>query len=669
MKKDTGLIKWLLVLTVMLGVGLLNAASAELGSGTCGANLTWVLSDDGVLTISGTGEMSSNLNVGAVPWYQIKNDIKTVEIETGVASIGGNAFSGCINLTRVTIPESVKSIGYQAFEGCGNLTDVSISEGLDSIGVYAFNECRSLTSIILPESVKNISHRAFTECSSLTSITIPGSVTSIGDATFSGCTSLTRVTIPGSVSSIGIGAFWNCRSLESITIPGNVTVINGETFMNCERLTYIIIPENVTKIDFSAFCGCSSLTRVIIPDSVTFIGDSAFSGCSSLTSVTIPDSVTFIGEYAFDYDTVIKVHSMESAAYEWAVSNNHTRISDTIIYNKTAGNPIGEPKRVCYSSWYDSAEAPGAVHSFTRQSLDNGYIRFILQYTVPEALNISVFDPPNGDVFMLYEWNLRTSSERSTLQFDLSEEQLLAVSEFEIGFIDSSNNGQWIMGVDCFYGEPKEYKKLTYGNPEATLIGTPKNVRFAEYGSPQFINEHVHQASLQKLDDGMNRITLQLLLPEKCFCAYRVILGEELLFEWDSFSRNKVIGSGLSILWFDISDDETEKIAEINLQLTHKDNENDVTEISIRLNDDFRNKASVLSLPANLQRIEERAFENLSCEAVILPEACTYIGSRAFQNCTELKCIRLGRNVDIAPDAFDGCGGMWVERIPANSSD
>ena len=59
-------------------------------SGTCGENLTWSLVD-GVLTISGTGEMESydlNQNVTA-PWYEDRDLVTNVIIEEGVASIGG----------------------------------------------------------------------------------------------------------------------------------------------------------------------------------------------------------------------------------------------------------------------------------------------------------------------------------------------------------------------------------------------------------------------------------------------------------------------------------------------------------------------------------------------------------------------------------------------------
>ena len=74
----------------------------------CGAQ-TCVLSD-GVLTISGTGCMNDFDESGA-PWYDIREDIKSVDIKEGVTSIGNNSFCDCTNLVSVTIPYSVISIG------------------------------------------------------------------------------------------------------------------------------------------------------------------------------------------------------------------------------------------------------------------------------------------------------------------------------------------------------------------------------------------------------------------------------------------------------------------------------------------------------------------------------------------------------------------------------
>ena len=62
------------------------------GYGTCGENLTWTLTYDGVLTISGTGEMTDYPNFADVPWNAYREKILSVVMEPGVTSVGGYAF-------------------------------------------------------------------------------------------------------------------------------------------------------------------------------------------------------------------------------------------------------------------------------------------------------------------------------------------------------------------------------------------------------------------------------------------------------------------------------------------------------------------------------------------------------------------------------------------------
>lgn len=54
------------------------SASAET-SGTCGDNVNWVLSDDGVLTISGTGDMSNYNDFEIIAIPQITANIHNSE--------------------------------------------------------------------------------------------------------------------------------------------------------------------------------------------------------------------------------------------------------------------------------------------------------------------------------------------------------------------------------------------------------------------------------------------------------------------------------------------------------------------------------------------------------------------------------------------------------------
>ncbi len=279
------------------------AAQAEIvSSGTCGANshVTWTLDDQGTLTIRGTGEMKNYNPDNSAPWsFKWGTSVKEVVIESGVTSIGDDAFAGCSSLTNVTIPDSVTSIGNGAFDGCRSLTSIMIPDGVTSIGDQAFKSCSSLTSITIPEGVTSIGNYAFANCSSLTSITIPDGVTSIGDAAFSYCSRLVSITIPDGVTSIGLSAFNSCSNLTSITIPDGVTSISSFTFDGCSSLTSITIPDSVTSIGNGALDGCRSLTSITIPEGVTRIGDREFTGCSSLTSITIPDGVLSIGDQAF----------------------------------------------------------------------------------------------------------------------------------------------------------------------------------------------------------------------------------------------------------------------------------------------------------------------------------------------------------------------------------
>ena len=323
------------------------------------AEITWTLSNDGTLTISGT-DMPDFDYYTEPYWNSQKQKIKKIVLKNGVTKIGSYAFYNCNNLTSITIPNSVTSIRMYAFEDCLRLTSITIPNSVTSIGDGAFEGCSGLTSIIveegssefdsrnncnaiirtksnsliagckntvIPNSVTRIEGFAFHGCTSLTSITIPNSVTSIGHNAFSLCTGLTSITIPNSVTEVELNAFggtkWYNRQPDGLvyaglvlykykgTMPTNtIIVVNGGTkgiadaaFGSCVGLTSITIPNSVTNIGMYAFQGCTDLTTITIPNSVTSIEGFAFHGCTGLTSITIPNSVTSIGQNAFSLCT------------------------------------------------------------------------------------------------------------------------------------------------------------------------------------------------------------------------------------------------------------------------------------------------------------------------------------------------------------------------------
>lgn len=313
-----------------------DVAALEAGvvaSGTAGENLTWVLDEDGVLTISGQGKMPDYSTSSVAPWYGKRTKITSVVVEPGVTNVGNYAFYACLKLAEVELPEGMTDIGRGAFrdctklkaveipEGvtriqgdafynCTGLESVTLPEGLKSIESYnygAFRGCTSLKSIMIPDGVTSIEQNAFEDCSSLQSLSIPDSVGSIGSYAFHGCSSLTSINIPDGVTRIEYETFYGCSSLESVVIPDSVTSIGEQAFYGCKKLASVRIPEGVTSIGSYAFQGCSGLTSVSIGEGVLSIGSGAFRGCSSLTSITIPEGVT-----SLEYETFYNCTSLES---------------------------------------------------------------------------------------------------------------------------------------------------------------------------------------------------------------------------------------------------------------------------------------------------------------------------------------------------------------------
>ena len=161
-------------------------------SGSCGDNLTWVISGNKqlTLTISGTGTMTNYSSSKEVPWNDRASSITSLIIENGVGTIGDNAFAGFAAIENVEIPESVKAIGYGAFTNMDKIEGIVITDGVTSIG-----------------------DRAFYSCDKLSYVEIAGSVTSVGSSAFNACDSLKEVIFCGDAPKIGTDCFSNTPDL------------------------------------------------------------------------------------------------------------------------------------------------------------------------------------------------------------------------------------------------------------------------------------------------------------------------------------------------------------------------------------------------------------------------------------------------------------------------
>ena len=195
--------------------------TAYAASGTCNT-CSWVIDNNGVLTISPTdgvsgtlkGETRAGLYSGATswPWYNYRSSIKEVVIQPGVH----------------THPD-----------------------GMDYM-FYGLNSCTSMNLSELDTSDTHEMFGVFEGCSKLTSLDLSGWDT--GNATnmaemFSGCSGLTSVNVSGwdtgNVTDMK-QMFYGCSKLSSVDVSEwdtkNVTTM-ASMFYNCPQLSSLDVSE------------------------------------------------------------------------------------------------------------------------------------------------------------------------------------------------------------------------------------------------------------------------------------------------------------------------------------------------------------------------------------------------------------------------------------------
>lgn len=278
----------IMLLSTMSVAGV--AGAAELTSGSCGSGVIYSFDkSSGKLTISGSGAMTE-YRKHSLSIFAGRKEIKSVEIGSGVTSVGDNTFYECTDIASVSFPTTLNNIGENAFWYCLALKNITIPSSVKHIGFNAFTytgyyndfskwnlgvlyigDCLVATKDALEGNytIKNgtrlIAKGAFTARKDLTGIAFPESITYIDSSTFCDCIDLVNVSLTGKIYSIGDSAFFNCKSINKLVIPSGVKTIGQYAFNCCDGIKTISLPTTLTKIDFAAFYPMSSLKDVYYP--------------------------------------------------------------------------------------------------------------------------------------------------------------------------------------------------------------------------------------------------------------------------------------------------------------------------------------------------------------------------------------------------------------------
>ena len=155
-----------------------------------------------------------------------------VDVPEGTRLVAGYAFSGCKEITRISLPETVTEVGPYAFESCKQLGEINLPKGLKVIHRGTFNSCETLgtSTLTLPESLQEIEDFSFWKTVRLTELRFPEGLRKIGDQAFwqSG---LKRIWLSASIESIGAWAFADLTVLEEVHLaapdPSAITLGDG----------------------------------------------------------------------------------------------------------------------------------------------------------------------------------------------------------------------------------------------------------------------------------------------------------------------------------------------------------------------------------------------------------------------------------------------------------
>ncbi len=326
------------------------ANSDPVTSGTCGDNLTWEFFEDGVLVISGTGDMYDYkiADPYSSPWQRLAAQIYAVVIKEGVTSIGKDAFSHQEYYTRLNIvelPSTLKVIGDNAFMYVPTLTRVYVAGGAAPAGVLK-----------LPEGLTAIGKNAFDGCN-FKEVALPSTLTSLGEGAFSSCRKLRTVYVNGGdyipdtcilpAGLTTVNASFGLSGFKTVIVPADAVMVGG--FPSGVTTLYpaggqaipgtCIYPDSATEIGGASYC---AFEKIVFPAGLTSLRGQQFSYAQNLTTVDLSKAsgLTAFSEYSFYYCRTLQKVILPDNVTSITRDNTCPKLSFICNYGTTTWNTL-----------------------------------------------------------------------------------------------------------------------------------------------------------------------------------------------------------------------------------------------------------------------------------------------------------------------------------------
>ena len=324
--------------------------------------ITWAISADGVLTVSGTGAIPNYTSSTYAPWRAHLAKITSIVVEDGITRIGAYAFNTLANVTSITVADSVTEIGGYAFRRIDKTEEITIN-GVVMLEYGALMSTTAFKRITVSEKLHDIRGKAFPSGativaptnsyadkyvqfapttaswgSTVISFESNGTATrpvvafgSAGDTAFyavfyankdgsqrtaeiSGLGKVKNYAYHESAKNVAADVngtmfspfyymrktnFADVKKILTLKVHDGLTNIGNYLFYGMNKAKTVEIGSGVTEIGCNVFWACPELDNVVIPEGVTAIKRNVFNGCSKLKSLTLPSTLTEIGTNIF----------------------------------------------------------------------------------------------------------------------------------------------------------------------------------------------------------------------------------------------------------------------------------------------------------------------------------------------------------------------------------
>ena len=544
-----------------------------------------------------------------------------------------------------------------------------VNDNMESISSYAFSGCTNLTSITLPERVREIFEEAFSGCTSLSSITLPLELQRINRKAFSGCTSLSSITLPEHVGEIDDEAFSGCTSLSSITLSEYVWVIGGKAFSGCTSLSSITLPSRMSIIGREVFSGCTGLTSITVEATTPpYAYEDSFGGMDKSIPVYIPDGT--LTQY--------------QAADGWKELSNFVDMGTAIVFadaNVEAICVSNWDTNIDYELSYTEAAAVTTLDDNFRGNIDITSFDELKYFTGLNSINIHEFS------YCINLQSITIPASVETIEsyafWGCDRMTVITVEAITPPTVEDNNS---FLGVDnsipvyvpcgqiSAYREALGWNYFTNFKPSCGIEFADANVKaicLANWDDDSDGNlSYDEAAAVTDLGRNFTSNTSITSFDELQYFTGLIAIGEFAFSGCTSLTSIIIPNSVTNIMrsaFKDCSNLQSITIPASVLEIVDNPFENCAALESITV----EAGNSVFASPDGCNAIIKTSAPTtllVGCKNTVIPATLEFIGKKAFKDCTGLTSITLPESVSyIYSDAFSGCTGLTAMTVNATT--